>query len=96
MFEFNPKVRWGVIFQAEDLDETSIRDYFNSDPKTTVQDVIRDTYDIENSETKEIEKVECVLFIMETAGIIVPPKFRFELNLRSIENEPYIFQPVER
>ena len=90
------KCGWAIIAPSDGTDENGLQEYLNSYPNTRVKKVIYDKLPISNQRTGKEYEVDCIIFLMETDGMFVPPKFRFELNLRACEGNPYLFQVMER
>lgn len=90
------KRNWAIVFNSDGLDRDWANEYLNSVPGTRVVDVKETELTSSNHETGEDEDIPVVVFVMETDGFLVPFKFLWELNLKSTEDNPLVYFPVEK
>lgn len=90
------KIGWAIIFKKGDVDETWADEYLNSEPGTRIFKKEETTLLVSNSRTGVDTDTPVVVYLMDTDGIMIPLKFRYELNLKAADDNKYIFFPVER
>lgn len=90
------KIGWAIIFKKGNVDEDWADEYLNSEPGTRIFKKEEMTLPVSNSKTGIDVDTPVIVYLMDTDGIVIPPRFRFELNLKAALDNKYIFFPVER
>lgn len=87
------RIGWVVVFQKDGLDLEGMKHYFIN-KGTKVVDTKEDTLTVCNERTGLEEDRDCVIFFLDSEGIVIPFDIRSELNLRRVED--YIYMPIAR